>query len=258
MSSARNFLAVKTGDDNRNLSWHFIGEVIVNILETVQNRAGLYTLSEAALFAGIRPQTLRYWHYGTRTSQPLREAQISKTEGKFLTFYEFVEALAIRSLRLQKKASLQKIRAAVQEASEKYNVDYLFAHRDHRTVLIGGEFHIFLEQDSPTGLTGKDRGQKSFQPCLESFMEDLKFDDKRMACEYVAYRYGNKSIRMNPSFHFGEPMVGDTGHTAETLYIAAVAEGSVDRVCEFYDVDRESVLAACRYWESLSSIELRN
>jgi uncharacterized protein (DUF433 family) len=232
----------------------------MRLVETITSASGLYTLSEASRFAGVHPATLQYWNYGTTGRKPLRDAEIARDEGKFLTFYEFVEALAIKSLRVDKHASLQKIRAAIQEASEKYGIKYPFAQQNHRTVLIGGDFHIFLEIDAPTGLTGKDRAQKSFRPCLEPFMEALRFDEKKMACEYIAYRFGagDKVIKMNPKFCFGEPMVSNTGYTAETLYKAAVAEGDYDRAAKFYDVEREYIVAACSYWEGLTTFASRN
>jgi len=85
-------------------------------------------------------------------------------------------------------------------------------------------------------------------------MENMKFNADKIACEFIAARYGDgdKIIMMNPRISFGEPMVGKTGYSAETLWRAAVAEGSIERACEFYEVDRESVAAACNYWEGLA------
>jgi uncharacterized protein (DUF433 family) len=232
----------------------------MKIEETVQNRSGLYTLVEAARFAGVHPATLQYWYYGTTGRKPLRQTEILQSEGKFLTFHEFVEALAIRSLRAKNKTSLQKIRAAIQEAKEKYGIEFPFSQQNHKTVLCGRDFHIHLEKNALTGLTGKDRAQKSFKPCLEPFMEELRFDDNKIACEYIAYRFGDgdKVIRMNPRFCFGEPIVGRSGYAAETIYKAAVSEGNYERVSKFYEIDRDSVAAACRYWEGLTTFASRN
>ena len=239
---------------------HATRDARMRIEETIKNASGLYSIGEASQFSGVHPAKLRYWIFGTTSQSPLRESAITKEEGKFLTFYEFIEALAIKSLRIAGKASLQKIRAAITEASDKYGIKYPFAQKDHKTVLIGGEFHIFLEGDGPTGLTGKDKRQKSFKPCLEPFMDGLKFDDKKMASEYIAYRFGagDKVITMNPRFCFGEPMVSNTGYTAETLYKAAIAEGSIDRAAKCYDVDREFIVEACQYWERLPEFASKN
>lgn len=228
--------------------------------DSISRATGLYTVREVSRFAGVHPVTLQNWYFGTTGRKPLRQTEIAPDDGKFLTFHEFVEALAIRSLRQSGKASLQKIRSALTEAKEKHGIEYPFSHKTHRTYCCGGEFHILLEEGALTGLTGKDRAQQSFKQCLEQFMEALKFDDKKMAVEYVAYRFGDGDnvITMNPKVYFGEPMVGKTGYTAETLYKAAMAEGSVARAAEFYEVDKISVSAACAYWEQLTRFDSKN
>jgi uncharacterized protein (DUF433 family) len=227
----------------------------MTIVESVKKDAGLYTLSQAAMFARIPVNTLNYWHYGTKDSKPLREAQICKDEGKFITFLEFVEALAIRSLRTERNIPLPKIREAITEAQQKYQIQYPFAQQKHKAVIVGRDLHILLNEDVMVGLSGKDKKQRSFKAFLEPYMEQLKFDDHKVACEYIAYRYGagDKIIRMNPRVGFGEPLVGNSGYTAETLWRAALAEGSFDKASEYYEIDRESVVAACNYWEGLSA-----
>lgn len=226
----------------------------MTIIETVQRQAGLYTLAQAAMYARMPLNTLNYWHFGTKSRRPLRDSEIQKEEGKFVTFLEFIEAVAIRSLRAERNVPLPKIREAIQEAQDKYGVKYPFAQQIHKTVVVGKDIHILLNKDANmVGLSGKDKAQKSFKPFLEPYMENVKYNDEKLACEFVAHRYGegDKIIKMNPKVGFGEPLVGRTGYSAETLWKAAVAEGSIEKACQYYEVDRESVAAACNYWEGL-------
>ena len=226
----------------------------MTIVDSAKNAAGLYTVGQAAMFAGIPKNTLNYWHYGTKSSSPLRAPEINREEGKFLTFLEFVEALAIRSLRKEKNITHPKIREAIQEAQQRYKIEHPFAQWEHKTVIVGRDLHIVIGEEAMVGLTGRDKAQRSFKPFLEPYMENLRFDTNKVACEYTAYRYGDgdKIITMNPRLAFGEPLVGKTGYTAEALWKAAVAEGSIDLACRYYEVDRESVVAACNYWEGLA------
>lgn len=227
----------------------------MTIVETVKQDAGLYTLAQAALFARMPLNTLNYWHYGTKSRLPLRDSEIAKADGKFLTFLEFVEAVAIRSLRTERNIGLPKIREAIKEAQDKYKIKYPFAQQLHKTVIVGKDIHILLGEDATMiGLSGKDKAQESFKKFLEPYMENMRFNADKIACEFIAYRYGegDKIIKMNPRIGFGEPLVGKTGYSAETLWRAAVAEGSIDKACQYYEVDRESVAAACNYWEGLS------
>jgi uncharacterized protein (DUF433 family) len=226
----------------------------MTILETIKQEAGLYTLAQAAMFARMPINTLGYWYYGTKATAPLRATDVPKEEGKFITFLEFVEAIAIRSLRRERIVTLPKIREAIKAAQDKYQIKHPFAQQNHKTVIVGKDIHILVGEEAMIGLTGRDRDQKSIRHFLEPYMLNLRFDENKIACEYFAYKYGegDKVIRMNPKVGFGEPLVGKTGYAAETLWRAAVAEGSIDKVCQYYEVDKESVVAACEYWESLS------
>jgi uncharacterized protein (DUF433 family) len=226
--------------------------------DTVKSASGLYTVAEAALYAKIPVNTLCYWLYGDRSHAALRGSLIPKTEGRFLTFLEFVEALAVRTLRNTYGLSLQKIRGALELAKQEYHVDYPFANREHKTFLIGSDLHIIVGDNlNPVQITGKNKRQQSMRQCIEQFMRDLQFDDKRTAVSYIAYRYPvpneqrTINVTMNPRYCFGDPVVEGTGHRAETLWRASVAEGSEQRASELYEVKLDEVIAACRYCDEV-------
>lgn len=223
---------------------------MVSTLEAATGGLGVYTLAEAARYARMPQLTLNRWFFGGGERQPLREAGIAADAGKRITFVDFVEALAIRSLRADHNVSLQKIKEAIRNSREKYGIDHPFAHREHRTVLVGKDLHIFLKEDqeNPVGLTGKDLGQKSMKPCIEAYMKDLEFDEQGLARLYRAYAWNGQDVVMNPKLHFGEPVLATCGYTAETLWRAAVAEGSIARAAEIYEVPEAAVEAAYRYW----------
>ena len=132
--------------------------------------------------------TLNYWHYGTKSRQPIRESEIQKEEGKFVTFLEFVEAVAIRSLRQERNIPLPKIREAIKEAQDKYQIKYPFAQQVHKTVVVGKDIHILLGEDATNvtmvGLSGRDKAQKSFKPFLEPYMENMRFNSEKVAARF--------------------------------------------------------------------------
>jgi len=229
----------------------------MKIEDSVRTASGLYTVVEAAAYARMHVQTLNTWPHGGTARLPLRGSLIPKDEGRYLTFVEFVEALAIPNLRVNYKVSLQRIRQAINEAKEKYQIEYPFANKFHKTFLIGSDLHIILAgEQNPVQLSGRERGQESLRACLEQFMHDLEWDSQNSAAAYVAYRYPAKdrniTIKMRPSLCFGAPVVDGTGYTAETLWKAALAEGSEQKAAGYYEVDEESVIAACRYCEELN------
>ena len=223
---------------------------MVSTLEAATGGLGVYTLAEAARYARMPQTTLNRWFFGGGERAPLREAGIAAGGGKNITFVDFVEAMAIRSLRADHDVPLQKIKEAIRNARNTYGIEHPFAHREHKTVLVGKDLHIFLKEDpaNPVGLTGKDLGQKSMKPCIEAYMTDLEFDDQGLARLYRAYAWQGQAVVMNPKLHFGEPTLAGTGYTAETLWRAAVAEGSISRAAEIYEVPEATVEAAYRYW----------
>lgn len=223
---------------------------MVSTLEAATAGLGVYTLAEAARYARMPQATLNRWFFGGGERKPLRQAGIERNSGKLVTFVDFVEALAIRSLRADHGVPLQRIKEAIRNARNHYGIDHPFAHREHRTVLVGKDLHIFLKDDpaNPVGLTGRDFGQKSMTPCIEAYMKDLEFDEQGLAKLYRAYTWKDQEVVMNPKIHFGEPALADCGYTAETLWQAAVAEGSTARAAELYEVPESAVEAAYRYW----------
>ena len=223
---------------------------MVNILQAATEGIGVYTIAEAARYARMPPATLNAWFFGLEDRPLMQRGGIQGEDFRAITFVDFVEALAIRSLRADHRISLQKIREAIRNARDRYQVEHLFARRDHRTVLIGRDLHIFLKEDpeNPVGLTGRDLGQKSFKVCLESYMEDLEYDDAGLARIYTALVHKNQKVILDPRIHFGEPVLAENGFTAQTLWQAAVAEGSIEQAANIYEVSVEAVEAAYRYF----------
>ena len=230
----------------------------MKIFETVEQRAGLYTVNEAAMYARMNRQTLSNWLYGSSRQDALRRAKISKDEGKYLTFVE-LEALAIRNLRINYKLPLPKIREALDVAKGEFQIEYPFAHKEHKTFIEGKDLHIVLKgEELPIQITGRKKGQSSAKLCLENFMEDLIWDnDKKVASAYIAHRYSdevtkqNVLVSMKPERYFGAPIVEGTGHTAETLWRAALAEGSIERAAEIYEVTPAAVRAALGFCDKI-------
>lgn len=225
---------------------------MITFLDAATKGSGVYTAAEAARYAKIPIATLNAWFFGTQKRQPLRRGAIHDDGAKAVTFVEFVEALAIRALRIDHKISLQKIREAITTAKNEYGIDHPFAHKDHKTVLINQDLHIFLgsNEENPIGLTGKDRGQKSLKPCIEAYMMDLEFDENGLASIYTAYTHNNTHVVLNPARQFGQPVVAENGYSAETLWRAAVTEGGFERAADIYEVTPEAVEAAYRYCNS--------
>jgi uncharacterized protein (DUF433 family) len=223
---------------------------MVSVLDAAMD-TGLYSIPEAARYAKMHQNSLRNWFAGGSDREPIRKLEIDSPDFKAITFLDLIEAVAIRSFRVDYNVSFQKIREAVRNAKDKYGIDHPFAHEKHKTVLVGKDLHIFIGEDAdPVQLTGKLIGQKSMKPCIEAYIKDLEFDLSGMAKLYTAFRYKDQQVIMTPKFHFGEPAIRENGYTAKTLYGAAIAEGSLERAAELYEATVNAVEAAYRYCNS--------
>src|SRR5271165_6529843 len=112
----------------------------MNIVEAATQGIGIYSIPEAARYARMHVHTLRHWF----ARDALYESEVDSQDLKAISFLDFVEVLAVRSLRVDYGVSLQRIREALREAKERYNMQHLFAHREHKTVLIGRDLHILF------------------------------------------------------------------------------------------------------------------
>jgi hypothetical protein len=222
------------------------------IATATQLGIGIYTPSEAAFYARVRTQTLNRWVFGDSHGEAVISAQIKGEDEKTVTFLDFVQTLAIRAIRTQyPKISLQKIRKAVDLASEKLGVDYPFA-REHKT-FIYDEREITLEVEGHlVALTGKFSQNLLFGPIAELYSTRLTFGDDGLAADFCAWGVGDRSIRMNPKRRFGEPVLIASGYTAHTLWEASIIEGGIAAAARAYGVDEQEVVLACDYYDHLS------
>jgi uncharacterized protein (DUF433 family) len=218
---------------------------------------GLYTLPEAALFSRTRTQTLARWLFGDKRGEAVVVPQYGDPDEKLVSFLDFVEALAVRNVRLHHKhVPLSSIRAAHQEAVSRYGVEHPFA-RKHTTFLIGDSKRLVirLNDDDYRELTGTGRGSKLITKVVEIYLNDLSFDANSLATEYCAWPpHGVKvksKIVMNPKREFGEPVVVRCGYTAETLWDAYKTEGGTENAARALGVSREDIELACSYYDHL-------
>lgn len=222
---------------------------MVSLLNAAMTGRGVYSISQAARYARMPVATVRSWFFPTEGRQGLRRGDIDSPDHKALSFYDFVEALAVRTLRVDQKVSLKTIRQAIDFAQTQYGKEHIFARESHRTLLDQRrQLHIILEgEEHPIAISGKEAGQQSFQTCVEMYMKDLQFNQDGLAELYTAFRFGDQAVIMNPAFSFGEPVMQDSGYPADVLWRAVIAEGSVERAAALYDASPASVEAAYRY-----------
>jgi hypothetical protein len=221
----------------------------MRFLDCITNQGGLYTLREVSIFAQIPLATLRYWFLGDKKHPPVRNPIIEGGGMAYLTFQDFIEAVAIRYLRTEYGLPLPRIREAVIEAKNFYGVEYPFSDKTRKVITDKKQLHIVTQKTSnPIQISGKNKGQISFKDVVTSFMKRLIIDEDGNY-EYVAADYGSEKIILNPRVMFGSPRVSKAPYGAITLWRAKNIEGDVKTVARIYGVSESVVTASCRYCE---------
>jgi hypothetical protein len=229
---------------------------MVTVKENLTAGTGIYTIAEAALYARIPPVTLQRWLYGNRMGKRVMRPEIPNSAEKFVTFVDFVQALAIHDIRVVHNVSLQKIRDAVDRAEKQYSVQHPFA-RKHTTYLFEGEIIIRLEDDdSLIQVSGTHANQPVMQPIVELFLRDVGYDAEGLVTWYRAYAWRNLEVRMNPRLRFGEPIVVSCGYSAQALAHACVTEGSIDSAASALGVTIDEAEIGLRYFDHIEGTKL--
>jgi len=218
---------------------------------------GLYTVAEAALYARINKSTLARWIFGDARSRSVITPEIDAGE-KLVSFLDFVQALAVRNIRVQKNVPLQKIREAMRFAEKTWGMKYPFAMR-HTTYLWGDNIVISPPNARDDAIrqyveaSGAHKGSVLLTPIVELYLEDLDFADskKGVAVGCNIFRWSNTVIKMNPHQRFGEPLL-PSGYSVRAIWDAVEVEGGVTEAAQAYDIPREEVQVALRFLDHLS------
>jgi uncharacterized protein (DUF433 family) len=213
---------------------------------------GLYTPSEAALYARVPARMLRRWFYGTKERRAALRPQFSG-EDKTITFLDFVQTLAVREIRLRHGVPLQRIRQAV-EVARKVGVEYPFA-RPHKTFLFGQDIAIQLDDGRLVQASGKHKTNTLMKRIVELYLRDLTFGPNGLAASYLAFKWNACEITMDPKVRFGEPMIRSSGYSARALWEAVESEGGIKEAAEAYGVEEAEVEAAYRYYDYLDRLD---
>jgi len=225
---------------------------------------GLYSVNEAALYARVPTRTLSRWIYGDATGEQVILPQLNESDSeKVVTFLDFVQTLAIRRIRQERRVTLPKLREAYFRAKEEFRVPYPLALDNTRIGLFGPpddmskqEIYICLEKSEDAvrqyfQLTGKKHGNQLLGEVVTTYSKRLIYDESGLASKFIAYKNDDGKIVMDPAIRFGEPFSEDIGYTARTLFDAYQSEGSVARAAEVYGVPPKQVELAVEFFDYL-------
>lgn len=223
---------------------------MVSLATEVPIGTGAYTVHEVACFARMHTVTVRRWFFGTNMGKPV--VAENKSSDRFLTFIDFVQALAVRNLRINYHVALPTIRESLDYAKKEFNWHHPFATR-HATYLDGKKIIIHPPgMSAPLHAAGRGKGQQVMKPILEAYLREISFDPASgLATQYVAFEYKHARVLMEPTKHFGQPYVESAGITAKRLSDAVAEEGGFEQAAGAFGVEVDEVIAAYRFIDDL-------
>jgi uncharacterized protein (DUF433 family) len=214
-----------------------------------------YTLAETARLVRMHPARVSRWLNGYSYRWPPGTEEITRQspvivrdqEGTFASFGDLVELWFIKQL-VSKKTSLSKARAAAQEAAEMYG-PYPFARR--KVYLLGNA--IILEAEEAGMMTLVELlkgGQRVFPAAVEACADEIVFDDLADFASRIYPMGRSTSVVIDPAMAFGSPTVKDRGvQTANVYDLYEAEERQLDRVCQWFHLTEDEVLAAIAFEE---------
>jgi uncharacterized protein (DUF433 family) len=212
---------------------------------------GVYTPDQAARLLDVRVDMVERWVYGYGRRSAAIIPEQRQLRGKLVTFLDFVQVMAVKAIREQKRVSLQKIRKTVL-AARKYGIQFPFA-RKHRTYVFSDDVVLRLDDGTLIQVTGKYSDNALLEPIVYDYLDDLGFDDQGLANLYVPLRRAHRSVRLTPSLNYGAPTVHPCGYTVATLIDACAAEGGIDKAADVCGVNFLDVKLAIEYEEKLAA-----
>ncbi len=209
--------------------------------------SGLYSVSEAAFYAKVKPALLSRWLFATGGRSVISPQFEFGKEDRLVSFLDFIQTLAIRDIRKQKKVPLEQIRNAIHVAEQRFGIDYPFARKHCTYLTTGNRLAICPNGKDFYEVCGKE-AQKLFS-FAEHYLELLEYDSGGLAKNYTVFKSKHKSpvsIVMDRGIRFGEPML-PSGYSALTIYDSIHAEGSEKRAAAVYGIPVQEAEAAKQF-----------
>lgn len=211
---------------------------------------GIYSISEAAMYAKISSRMLRRWLRGTKTSNSVIKQKSLIEDGEYINFLDFIQTLAVREIRIQYDIPLSKIREAVDFLTIEKNIAYPLA-REHEIFTDGKGIFIFVnDREDLIKITSPNKEQYNLKQIVQVYLSEIDFNDEGYANSF----HPHPGVLMDPQIRFGEPIVKECGIRAVTLYDAVLSEGNITNAAKAFGVSEDNVQTAYSYIDSLQRV----
>ncbi|MBA8819452.1 hypothetical protein BRY73_08470 [Ochrobactrum sp. P6BS-III] len=220
---------------------------------------GSYTASEAARLLHTPARNINRWLRGysyrhhtkeARFMQPLWTPQHKSDDDNLeLGFRDLIELRFVKAF-VDAGVGLLAIRNCLDYARECVRDEHPFSTRrfqtDGRTIFLES-----IERAEESKLLDLKERQYVFKQVIERTFKDLDIEDDTVA-RWRPF-HGKKTIIIDPSRAFGQPIASEFGVPTTALADAVEAEGSVEYVAKLYEVSVNVVRDAVQFEAELKA-----
>jgi uncharacterized protein (DUF433 family) len=208
-----------------------------------------YSVSEAAFYVRVPPNTLRAWTLGQdyvtrtgrhRTFKPLIE--LADKRNKLLSFYNLVEAHILRFTTEQRGVPFANIRRALDYVQERIPGKHPLLTHNFET---SGK-DLFVQYLGQT-INATAYGQHTMREILEKYLALIPRDGYGLPIRI--FPINSKRLAIDPLFSSGKPIVRDKGIMASVLWGRSRSGENVAEIARDYGLTDIEVQEAVEDYE---------
>lgn len=202
----------------------------------------LYTISEAALFLGMRPGTLRNWLQGRARSRPLVHVVEDLGRESLIPFIGFAEAAVTWIMR--QGMSAQYIRKALGRLQDEIGVEYALASQD--LYAYGAKILFdYLGEDGTKRLVEVVSDQYVFRSIVRAGLRRISYREG-FASSLILPKTQREIVSVDPRWASGQPLTIRGGARMVDILRRFEAGEFPQALAEDYEVPERDVLEIIR------------
>lgn len=206
----------------------------------------IYTMSEAARYAGTSAPSVARWRagyaYPTSSGSRRSEAITSGSSKGLLSFNDLLEVAVVAAAR-RANVPMRAIRRAVDTAKSIYGVDKPLILLEFKHD--GREVFTRESIDADDRIVNLSRAGQTAWSQIEDVLDDLDYEDGIALRWHPAGR--TRPIVIDPRISFGRPYILGKGISTDVIRSRFAAGESIDDIADDLDVNEAEAEAAIRF-----------
>ena len=215
----------------------------------------MYTFGEAARLTHVSATTVRNWLLGYTVKGREIPPLFPSGNGAMVSFLQMIEVMVagrFRKSTLRRRVSFRTVRDAHVNARELMGIEYPFAHM--KLDAMGGHVVRFLEVGPEASHPALDApGQWTLPGLLRETIDQLEYDDDHALAARWFPVGKTVPIVVDPRISTGLPVIEGRGVTIQTIRKRFVSGLNIDFIAKDFDLDRDLVETALRYWDRVAA-----